>query len=132
MHRLYGISASDDHCVVATSQGEDTEPSQQQQGNSPLYTLSLCNSLGTSVDTKHISIEPLFVCMSSNYVFSSSRDQFYIWHFRTAQTWTTRLDSASAASGNKAAGSRANRREQIYHVDDTPTGNSQVIRPIKI
>ncbi len=36
-----------------------------------------------------ISIEPLFSCITSNHVIIASREAFYVWHFRTAQSWTT-------------------------------------------
>lgn len=45
----------------------------------------------------------------------ASREAFYVWHFRTAQSWTTlRMDSKPKE--NKSS-------ERMYHVDDTPGGN---------
>ena len=89
--RLYGIASSDDHCVLACPQsGEGVEAigAAGDGGDLYPYTLSLCNSLGTTVDTKQVSLEPLFVSMASNYVFAASKEYFFVWHFRTAQTWT--------------------------------------------
>ena len=45
--RLYGIASSEDHCVVAAPHGEEEE--------SGSYMLSLCNSLGTTVDSKQVA-----------------------------------------------------------------------------
>lgn len=104
VNRLNAISSSSEHCVLAITLGDDHDQS---------YSLTLCNSLGTTVDTKLISMEPSSVCMTPTTVFAASRDHFYVWYFRTAQTWT-QVDSKPNRS--------ANRKEQVYHVDDTPTG----------
>jgi len=56
--------------------------------------------------------------VTSNHVIVASRDAFYIWHFRTAQSWTTfRMDSSKSNQPN------ANKSDRIYHIDDTPSGN---------
>ena len=100
--RLYAISSAADHCVIASNQEEEEDQ----------YTLSLCNALGTTVDMKQLTLEPLFLCMSSSNVFAASRDVFFAWHFRTAQTWTVETGRTN----------KTQRKEQTYHVDDNPTG----------
>lgn len=53
----------------------------------------------------------------------ASRDAFYIWHFRTAQSWTTlRLDSSKTNKTTSSLNS-AKETERFYHIDDTPGGN---------
>ena len=67
-----------------------------------------------------INIEPLYISVTSSHVIVASRDAFYVWHFRTAQSWTTlRLDSS-----NKTPAQNANSKssERLYHVDDAPGG----------
>ena len=50
----------------------------------------------------------------------ASRDAFYVWHFRTAQSWTTlRLDSSNK---NPAQNANSKSSERLYHVDDAPGG----------
>ena len=71
------------------------------------HVLSLCNSLGTTVDTKQLSFEPLYVAMTEHYVFAASKEHFYAWHFRTAKTWTVEVSR-----------SRPGRSEMVYHIDD--------------
>ncbi len=90
MSRLYAIASSSDHCVLAVPQSEDGLPG----GGTSIgaaeypYVLMLCNSLGTTVDTKQLTFEPLHVAMTANYVFAASKEHFHAWHFRTAKTWT--------------------------------------------
>ena len=85
------------------------------------HVLSLCNSLGTTVDTKQLSFEPLFVAMTEHYVFAASREHFYAWHFRTAKTWTVEVSR-----------SRPGRSEMVYHIDDASSsvGASSGSKPV--
>ena len=49
------------------------------------------------------------VAITSSYVFASSHDSFFVWHFRTAQSWTTlRMETAS---------SKVDRGEKIVNID---------------
>ena len=53
-------------------------------------------------------------------MFASSRDAFFVWHFRTAKSWThLRIDSGSATQ--KSAASERN-RERLFHIDDNSSG----------
>ena len=107
---MISIAAHGEHCVLATNH-EDGKNS---------YQLLLCNALGTPIDTKVIKVEPLFLAITTNHVFASSRDAFFVWHFRTAKSWThLRIDSGSAAQ--KSAASERN-RERLFHIDDNPSG----------
>ena len=45
-------------------------------------------NLGTPVDSKYINIEPTFVTMTSTHVFAASKEVCFVWHFRTAKSWT--------------------------------------------
>ena len=57
------------------------------------------------------------MAVTSNHVIVASREAFYIWHFRTAQSWTTlRLESSKNNQPNPG------KVDRIYHVDDTPSG----------
>ena len=61
-----------------------------------------------------IPLEPLHLSVTASHVIVASRDAFFVWHFRTAQSWTT-LKLGSDKSANKSS-------EKFYHVDDTPAG----------
>ena len=83
----------------------------------------LCNALGTPIDTKVIKNEPLFLAITTNHVFASSRDAFFVWHFRTAKSWThLRIDSGSAATSQQRSATSERNRERLFHIDDNPTG----------
>ena len=112
MKRLCAISSSEDHCCLATPHGEDSGGSE--------YILSLCNSLGTTVDSKQIPMEPIFLSMTNNYVFAANRDYFYTWHFRTAKTWSS-VEAASLRGGARGGGQRG---DQVFHVDDNPSSSA--------
>ena len=72
-----------------------------------------------------INIEPLYLSVTSSHVIVASRDAFYIWHFRTAQSWTTlRLDSSNKTANSQNTNTKSS--ERLYHVDDTPGGMHEV------
>ena len=111
MKGLISVSATGEHCVLAAN-FEDNSGSISDN----TFILLLCNALGTPLDTKQINIEPLYLSVTSSHVIVASRDAFYVWHFRTSQSWTTlRLDTAANQSTNPKA-------ERLYHVDDNPAG----------
>lgn len=37
----------------------------------------------TSFTGKYIDIEPHYLAMTSSYVFAASKENFYLWHFKT-------------------------------------------------
>jgi WD repeat-containing protein 35 len=75
-----------------------------------------------------INIQPLFVNLTTSHVIVASKDGFYVWHFRTAQSWThLRLDSSrnskTPSSNQPESGAQTQTRpERLYHVDDAPAG----------
>ena len=102
---LLSVASQGEHCVLATRNEDNINP----------FGLILCNSLGTPVDSKYINIEPSFVTMTSTHVLAASRDAIFVWNFRTAKSWT-HLTLDSEKSG------RRDRREKVFHVDDSPSG----------
>jgi hypothetical protein len=73
------------------------------------------NAIGTPVDSKYIDIEPIAVAMTSTLVIASSREQFYVWQYRTPK---------SKSSLDISLGRGEARRERVFHIDDTPSGFS--------
>ncbi|XP_014248010.1 WD repeat-containing protein 35 isoform X2 [Cimex lectularius] len=105
---LYGIAAYKEYCVLAT---KDTTNRQ--------YGLLVCNAISTPVDRKYTDVEPLFIALNSTHVFAASKDHFLIWHFMTPKSHST-----LGIAGNKQ------RKERLYHVDDTPSGVAEVIQDL--
>ncbi|XP_069691691.1 WD repeat-containing protein 35 isoform X2 [Periplaneta americana] len=108
---LLGVASAGEHCVLAT-RAEDG-------GTGGQYGLILCNAISTPVDTKYMDIEPLWIAMNSSHVFAASRDNFLLWHYRTPKARSTLI----------MTGSRQ-RKERLYHIDDTPSGVAEVIQDL--
>lgn len=107
---LLGVSSHADHCVLATK----AEDNSAEGG----FCLVLCNAISTPIDTKYIGIEPMWLAMNSTFVFAASRDNFLLWHFK-----------APKLHSQHSAGARQ-RRDRLYHVDDTPSGVAEVIQDL--
>ncbi|KAK7794863.1 hypothetical protein R5R35_002889 [Gryllus longicercus] len=103
---LLGVASCGEHCVLATKTEDQ-------------YGLMLCNAIGTPVDTKYMDIQPMWIAMNSTHVFAASQDNFLLWHYRTPKSRSTFV----------LAGSRQ-RKERLYHVDDTPSGVAEVIQDL--
>ncbi|MPC30130.1 WD repeat-containing protein 35 [Portunus trituberculatus] len=106
---LMGMASSGEHCVLAV----------RTDDGSGQFGLIICNAIGTPVDSKYIDIEPHYLTMTSSYVFAASKENFYLWHFKTPKAHSsTELISAG----------KLERQERLYHIDDAPTGMSDVFR----
>ncbi|OXU20972.1 hypothetical protein TSAR_008652 [Trichomalopsis sarcophagae] len=106
---LISIVACGDHCVLAAK--NDLTQSEER------YALYVCNAISTPVDTKYLDLEPNQVAMNQNMVIAASKSNFLLWYFRAPR------NSALNASGKS-------RRDRLYHVDDTPTGVTEVIQDL--
>uniref|UniRef100_A0A0P4W8W7 WD repeat-containing protein 35 n=1 Tax=Scylla olivacea TaxID=85551 RepID=A0A0P4W8W7_SCYOL len=106
---LMGMASSGEHCVLAV----------RTDDGSGQFGLIICNAIGTPVDSKYIDIEPHYLTMTSSYVFAASKENFYLWHFKTPKAHSS-IELISA--------SKLERQERLYHIDDAPTGMSDVFR----
>ncbi|XP_057331775.1 WD repeat-containing protein 35 [Microplitis mediator] len=102
---LISIASAGDHCCLAVKNEVSVEEP---------FALLVCNTIATTIDIKYLNLEPIWVCMISTSVIVASKNNFMIWNFRTPRT---------------AAQSKV-RRDKIYHVDDTPTGVTEVIHDL--
>lgn len=107
--KLVSMASCEEHCVLAAQNDSNIETER--------YVLIVCNAIATPVDTKYIELEPLWVTMSNSTVVAASKNQFLVWNFRTPRS--TSLNA-----------SRNQRRSRVFHVDDTPTGVTQIIRDL--
>ncbi|XP_005179364.1 WD repeat-containing protein 35 [Musca domestica] len=109
------MAACNEHCVLAvecvSGNIKDLALTSVERKNSDdkLYQLLLCNSIGTTVDSKYTEVCPDFVGINSNYVAIASKDEILLWHYHTPK-------SASQLHNVKS------RKEKRFHIDDTPTG----------
>ncbi|KAG7199655.1 hypothetical protein KM043_014248 [Ampulex compressa] len=105
---LISVASHDEHCVLAVK----NDPSQ----GSEQFALMVCNTIATPIDTKFLDLEPLWVTMTSKIVITASKNNFMLWHFRTPR--------------NSMLHSGRVKRDKIYHVDETPTGVTEVIQDL--
>lgn len=112
VRNLLSITASGDHCVLAT----------RADDSSGQHVLVLCNAIGTPLDSKYIEIEPLFVAMTRSHVIASSREAFYSWQYRSPK----KLTALELQTHSK----RKDIRERMFHIDDVPSGAGEGIKDI--
>ena len=73
---LMSMVAAGEHCVLAV----------RTDDGSGQFGLIICNAIGTPVDSKYIDIEPHFLTMTAGYVIAASKENFYIWHYKTPKS----------------------------------------------
>ncbi|XP_068148645.1 WD repeat-containing protein 35 [Drosophila tropicalis] len=110
------LAASSEHCVLGVECVSNNIKEialsmleRRQTNDDRVYQLLLCNSIGTTVDSKYTDIRPSFVGINSSYVAIASQEEILIWHYHTPKSSST-LHSVKA------------RKEKRFHIDDTPTG----------
>ncbi|XP_023301844.2 WD repeat-containing protein 35 [Lucilia cuprina] len=109
------MAACNEHCVLAVEciSGNIKDLAltslERKNADDKLYQLLLCNSIGTTVDSKYTEVCPNFIGINSNYVAIASKDEILLWHYHTPK-------SASQLHNVKS------RKEKRFHIDDTPTG----------
>ena len=105
------IASCKDFCVLITRVGD----------GSGQYSLLLCNALGTPIDCKYIELEPCFVSMSHTHVIVTSQTGIFVWHYRTMSRLAAPELMSHLMSRKSTEG-----QERLIHVDDHPTGNSEI------
>ncbi|XP_015110553.1 WD repeat-containing protein 35 [Diachasma alloeum] len=105
---LISITSSGEHCALAVRNDLNQESEE--------FILIVCNTIATPIDTKYLDLEPSWITMTSNSVIAASKNNFVIWNFRIPK-------SASLSSSRM-------RKDRMYHVDDTPTGVTEVIQDL--
>lgn len=105
---LISVASYGEHCVLAVK-NESSHPGEP-------FALLVCNAIATPVDIKYLETEPLWIAMTSNAVIVASKNNFILWNFRTPK--------------NSALNAGRTRRDRIYHIDDTPTGVTEVIQDL--
>ncbi|KAL9918488.1 intraflagellar transport protein Oseg4 isoform 1-T1 [Glossina fuscipes fuscipes] len=112
-----GMAACNDHCVISieciNSNLKDLalsslEHKERISHDDKLYQLLLCNSIGTTVDSKYTEIAPNFIGINASFVAIASSDEILLWHYHTPK-------SASQLHNVKA------RKEKRFHIDDLST-----------
>ncbi|OQR99052.1 WD repeat protein 35 [Achlya hypogyna] len=106
---LVAIKAAGDNCVLCSKLVNDTltndSPTDMPQKQ---YSLVLCDTIGSPIETKVVDLEPLFLYMTPRFIVAAAVDAIYVWQYRSS---TTKV-------GDGAAGIARGGRERIFYVDD--------------
>ncbi|KAG5344860.1 WDR35 protein, partial [Acromyrmex heyeri] len=105
---LISIASHGEHCVLSV-RNDPTQATEQ-------FALLVCNTIATPIDSKFLDLEPLYLTMTSNMVVAASKNNFLIWNFRAPRNSTLHPSRM--------------RKYKIYHVDETPTGVTEVIQDL--
>jgi len=95
------IASSEEYCTLATK-------SDDKDGS---HVLIVCNAIGSPVESKYLTLEPLQVSMTNTHVCAASEEVIYVWQYRSA-------NAKPSEAGMSPAGIRR-RTETVFHIDDT-------------
>ncbi|CAN8003269.1 unnamed protein product [Ixodes pacificus] len=113
MKNLLRMCSAGELCVIAA----------KEEGPSLQYTLSVCNSIGTPVDSTTTEVEPRHLYMTESYVLAASADQVFVWRFQTPRGRTVLELSAQRSKPTL---------EKVFHVNDMSLGGEGPLDPDKI
>ncbi|EEC01248.1 WD-repeat protein, putative [Ixodes scapularis] len=113
MKNLLRMGSAGELCVIAA----------KEEGPNPQYTLSVCNSIGTPVDSTTTEVEPRHLYMTESYVLVASADQVFVWRFQTPRGRTVLELSAQRSKPTL---------ERVFHVNDMSLGGEGPLDPDKI
>lgn len=140
---LMQIHAGGENCVlVSKRQDEDVSenidptkemPVQKESTERILCVLTLCDTIGSPIETKQLVFEPRFIAMTSRHVVAASEDVIYVWQYRTSNSKLSGLSVGNSSSNAYRKESLAEHtlemsdifqsadvtREKIFYVEDT-------------
>ncbi|EQC32501.1 hypothetical protein SDRG_09827 [Saprolegnia diclina VS20] len=104
---LLSIKAAGDNCVLCAKVVNDNLYAGENGPETPTkqYSLVLCDTIGSPIETKILDLEPLFLHMTARFVVAAAADAIYVWQYRTS----------TAKLGDVGRGGR----ERIFYVDDS-------------
>lgn len=113
---VLGIHAYGEHCMIACETQKiipkDNNIVVETNFKEQMYQLNICNSLGTTVDSKYVDLKPKYVGMNSTHVVIADQSQFLLWQYHTPK---------STLHGLK------HKKDKRFHVDDNPSGVNEVL-----
>jgi len=125
--RLLAVKAAGENCVLV-SRGEGFHlKSDQYQGFINQYTLLLCNSIGSPVDNKIISVDPQFIAMTKSHVVVANRTAVYVWQFKSGVSKLGNKENNMAMLLDPGGRSK-NGRERIFHIDNDPSRHCATVQ----
>jgi len=132
---LTALTAGGDCCALFTlAEAEgDVAGTVGAPSAAPRYTLILCNSIGSPIESRPLSIAPMRLAMTSTHLAVASAGTLYLWNYRVPMgpgEGGGRVGSGSAdslSSGSSLRGSSAVGREEIFSVDSEGGASGDIV-----
>eukprot|EP00516_Mucochytrium_quahogii_P007622 CAMPEP_0203752874 /NCGR_PEP_ID=MMETSP0098-20131031/6733_1 /ASSEMBLY_ACC=CAM_ASM_000208 /TAXON_ID=96639 /ORGANISM=" , Strain NY0313808BC1" /LENGTH=1294 /DNA_ID=CAMNT_0050643241 /DNA_START=364 /DNA_END=4245 /DNA_ORIENTATION=- len=133
---LVAVRAAGENCVLASRADDKVLLKNKKSGGSTMvqqHSLVLCNAIGSPVDSKDISVNPVYLAMTACHVIAANEHAVYVWQYRspvsklasigsnTGQSLGTQglLDVTNSTSSNSAKSKHG--REHVFHIDADPS-----------
>uniref|UniRef100_A0A0R3RYI0 ANAPC4_WD40 domain-containing protein n=1 Tax=Elaeophora elaphi TaxID=1147741 RepID=A0A0R3RYI0_9BILA len=97
---IVALTASNEHCVLISRV-------ENQIGQ---YLMQICNGIGTTVDSKCISLEPKYVAMTDSQVVIANDSSFSIWQYN--------IPCAISRTANSSTDDSIANDQKLYYVDE--------------
>jgi len=136
VRRLIAIRAAGDNAVLATRSTETllVQGSKGREKTIRQHTLVLCNAIGSPVDTRVTSVEPIFLAMTSTHVIAANEHAIFSWQYHSSSggkqgplvgpgsnginaLQASLMDVTGAVAGTTKV---KNGRERVFHIDNDP------------
>ncbi|KAL3125948.1 hypothetical protein niasHT_009477 [Heterodera trifolii] len=109
VHNLCALRSFGDYCVAIFR-------TEELRG---AYSMQLCDSIGTPVDTHTTNVQPDFVAINGTMVLIASADCFVVWHYSVP-----RQNVAAGGDSRSRTGSES-QTDKVHYVDEHRGEESQ-------
>jgi WD repeat-containing protein 35 len=93
------VCGGGDNCVLIS----------QQDSTEPQYAVTLCNAIGSPIDSRYIDFTPAHIAMNNNLIVIASATVVYVWLYTNAQPDSTQKSA------------KRDQRVSPSHADDDTT-----------
>uniref|UniRef100_A0A0G4GH72 Uncharacterized protein n=1 Tax=Chromera velia CCMP2878 TaxID=1169474 RepID=A0A0G4GH72_9ALVE len=118
--KLIHIAGGSRYCCLATRTEDSTEQ----------HILIICDDIGSPVQSQYVGLDPQHMCMTDAFVFASSEDVVYAWHYAGSSNRGMEAPSANFAVGGPSGGVTSRNApgrwpaERVFHVDEALNGGT--------
>ncbi len=101
---LIGIRASDENALLAIKSEDSVEGK---------YMLVIYDTIGSPIETKFISIEPIFMHMTKHHVIVADHSSVFVWQYKSTASKLTTVENSGFSELRRKEG-----REKLFHIDE--------------
>ncbi|RHY35208.1 hypothetical protein DYB32_000267 [Aphanomyces invadans] len=128
---LVAIKAAGDNAVLVSRIINDQHQQLSDDDAPPLpakqFSLVLCDTIGSPVESKLIDFEVLFLTMTPRHIIAASTDAIYVWQYRTT---VSKLSSDNGSTSSTLPTTRGG-RERIFYVDESQGNDVESFRYVE-